>query len=122
MPRKLITPQKVSCDFATAATTTEIPENPSENKITISIIGINIRGFGKLTPSARAIPKTRLACSADITDMESILPIAIDDLEIGDVKALFMNPYRRSQSVLTPPNMLVKIAVNIMTPGAINSM
>lgn len=40
IPRKFITPQKVSCDFDVAATITDIPENPSENAITMSIIGI----------------------------------------------------------------------------------
>ena len=33
-----------------------------------------------------------------------------------------MNPYRLSHSVLTPPNMLVNIAVSTITPGAMNSM
>ena len=121
MPRKLTIPQNVSCDFAVAAITTEIPEKPSEKRITIIIIGIIINGLTKLTPIASAIPKIKLACNVEIKEIANILPSAIDDLEIGDVRALFMNPYLLSQRVFTPPNMLVKIAVRIMTPGVINS-
>src|SRR5574341_996305 len=120
--RKLTTPQNVSCDFAVAAITTEIPENPSENKITMNIIGMNIKGFTKLTPIASAIPKIKLACNAETKEIANILPSAMDDLEIGDVSALFIKPYLLSQRVFTPPNMLVKIAVRIMTPGVMNSM
>ncbi len=61
MPRKLITPQNVSWDFAVAATITDIPENPSENKITIPIIGAIIQKLGNVTPIASAIPIMRLA-------------------------------------------------------------
>ncbi len=122
IPRKLITPQNVSCDFAVAATITEIPENPNENKITIAIMGtIKIKSV-KFTPIANAIPKTRLAWSAAINEIASIFPNAIDEREIGAVNALFIKPYLLSQSVLTPPKILVKIAVSIITPGVINSI
>jgi hypothetical protein len=122
IPRKLITPQKVSWDFAVAATITEIPENPNENKMTTAIIGIIIIGFGKLTPIAKAIPIIKLACKAEIKEIADILPKAIAEREIGEVNALFIKPYRLSHNVLTPPKILVKIAVRTMTPGAINSI
>ena len=57
-------------------------------KIMIAIIGIIKNTFEKLTPIASAIPIIRLAWRADIIEIASILPSAIDDLEIGDVKAL----------------------------------
>jgi len=100
----------------------EIPENPSENKITITMIGAIIMGFGKLTPIAKAIPIIKLACKAEIKEIADILPRAIAEREIGEVNALFIKPYRLSHNVLTPPKILVKIAVRIMTPGAINSI
>ena len=53
IPKKLIIPQKVSCDFAVAATITDIPENPRENKITIAIIGTIIKGLANVTPIAK---------------------------------------------------------------------
>jgi len=93
-----------------------------ENNITIAIIGTIIKGFGKDTPIANAIPKIKLAWSAAISAIADIFPKAIADLDIGEVKALFIKPYRLSHKVFTPPNMLVKIAVRIITPGAINSM
>jgi hypothetical protein len=105
-----------------AATITEIPENPRENNITIAIIGAIISGFGKVTPIAKAIPTIKLACIAEIKEIADIFPSAMEDREIGDVNALFINPYRLSHRVLTPPKILVKIAVRIITPGAINSM
>jgi hypothetical protein len=105
-----------------AATITEMPEKPNENKITIAIIGAIISGFGKLTPIANAIPKIKLACNAEIKEIADIFPRAIDEREIGDVSALFIKPYLLSQRVLTPPKILVKIAVSIITPGAINSI
>ncbi len=74
------------------------------------------------TPIANAIPKIKLAWSAAINEIASILPSAIDERDIGEVRALFMKPYRLSHNVLTPPNMLVNIAVRTITPGAINSM
>jgi hypothetical protein len=46
----------------------------------------------------------------------------MDDLEIGDVSAWFINPYLLSHKVFTPPKILVKIAVSIMIPGVMNSM
>ena len=116
MPRKLITPQKVSCDFAVAATVTEIPENPRENRITIAMIGTIMTGFGKVTPIAKAIPKIKLACNAAIKEMADIFPKAIAEREIGDVSALFIKPYRLSHNVLTPPKILVKIAVEYYHP------
>ncbi len=122
IPRKLITPQKVSWDFAVAATITEIPENPNENKMTTAIIGIIIIGFGKLTPIAKAIPIIKLACIAAINEIADIFPKAIAEREIGEVNALFIKPYRLSHKVFTPPKILVKIAVRMMTPGVINSM
>ncbi len=54
--------------------------------------------------------------------MADIFPRAIEEREIGEVNALFIKPYLLSQSVLTPPKMLVKMAVRIITPGAMNSM
>jgi hypothetical protein len=39
MPRKLMSPQKVSCDLDVAATITDIPEKPSENTVTVNRIG-----------------------------------------------------------------------------------
>jgi hypothetical protein len=86
------------------------------------MIGAIIIGFGKVTPIARAIPKIKLAWSAAIREIADIFPIAIEEREIGDVRALFINPYLLSQSVFTPPKILVNIAVSIMTPGAINSI
>jgi hypothetical protein len=122
IPSKFIIPQNVSWDFAVAARVTEIPEKPNENNITIPMIGIIIKGFGKVTPIAKAIPIIKLACKAAIKEMADIFPIAIAEREIGDVKALFIKPYRLSHSVFTPPKILVKIAVKIITPGAINSI
>ena len=58
IPRKLIIPQNVSCDFAAAATMTEIPEKPIENNITIPIIGAIIHRLGILTPIINAIPRS----------------------------------------------------------------
>ena len=113
---------KKNATMTVAATTTEIPENPKENKMTIAIIGAIIIGFGKLTPIAKAIPKIKLACKAAIKDIADIFPSAIAEREIGEVNALFIKPYRLSHKVLTPPKMLVKIAVRIMTPGAMNSI
>ena len=71
---------------------------------------------------ASDIPMMRLACSTDTVDMASILPRASDERDMGETRALFMNPYRRSQRVFTPPNMLVKMAVSTITPAAMNSM
>jgi hypothetical protein len=122
IPIKFIMPQKVSWDFAVAARVTDIPENPNENKTTIAIIGIIMKGFGKVTPIAKAIPIIKLACKAAIKEIADIFPKAIAEREIGEVKALFIKPYRLSQRVLTPPKILVKMAVRIMTPGAINSI
>jgi hypothetical protein len=121
-PRKLTVPQKVSCDFAAAANITDIPENPIENNITIAMIGPIINKFGIVTPIAIAIPKMRLACIAATRDIANIFPSAIDDLEIGEVSAWFINPYLLSHKVFTPPKMLVKIAVSIIIPGAMNSI
>jgi len=90
--------------------------------MTIAMMGAIINGFGKVTPIAKDIPKIKLACIAEINEIADIFPSAIDEREIGDVSALFIKPYRLSQSVFTPPKMLVKIAVNMITPGAINSM
>src|SRR5574337_1033635 len=101
---------------------TDIPENPSEKAITINMIGITTSMFAMPTPRARAIPRIRLDWSADMSDIASIFPNAIDVREIGEVSALFINPYLLSHKVFTPPKMLVKIAVSIMTPGAMNSM
>ena len=84
--------QKVSWDFAVAATVTEIPENPNENKITIAMIGMITKRFGKLTPIANAIPMIKLACNAEIKEIASIFPSAMDERETGDVNALFINP------------------------------
>ena len=50
------------------------------------------------------------------------MPNAIEDREIGEVRALFIKPYLLSHNVLTPPKILVNIAVSIITPGAINSI
>jgi hypothetical protein len=122
IPIKFIMPQKVSWDFAVAARVTDIPENPNENKTTMAIIGIIMKGFGKVTPIAKAIPIIKLACKAAIKEIADIFPKAIAEREIGEVKALFIKPYRLSQRVLTPPKILVKMAVRIMTPGAINSI
>jgi hypothetical protein len=122
IPIKFIMPQKVSWDFAVAARVTDIPENPKENKTTMAIIGIIMKGFGKVTPIAKAIPIIKLACKAAIKEIADIFPKAIAEREIGEVKALFIKPYRLSQRVLTPPKILVKMAVRIMTPGAINSI
>src|SRR3990167_1355365 len=99
-----------------------MPEKPRENKITIAMIGAIINGFGKVTPIAKAMPISKLAWSAEIKERADILPNAIEEREIGDVSALFINPYLLSHRVLTPPKMLVKIAVSIITPGAINSI
>jgi hypothetical protein len=35
---------------------------------------------------------------------------------------MFIKPYLRSHKVFTPPKMLVKIAVNIIIPGVMNSI
>ena len=59
---------------------------------------------------------------AAIKEIADIFPKAIAEREIGEVNALFIKPYLRSQSVLTPPKILVKMAVKIITPGAINSI
>ncbi len=122
IPSILIMPQKVSCDLAVAATVTDTPANPSENNMTMPIIGIIIMGSEKVTPIASAIPIMRLACSAATSDMAAILPSAIDAREMGVVRTMFIKPYRLSHNVLTPPNILVNIAVNTMTPGAMNSI
>jgi len=122
MPSKLIIPQKVSWDFAVAARVTDIPENPKENKITIAMMGIIMKGFGKVTPIAKAIPIIKLACKAAIKEIADIFPKAMAEREIGEVSALFIKPYLLSQRVFTPPKILVKMAVRIMTPGAMNSM
>jgi len=45
-----------------------------------------------LVPIAIAIPIIRLACKAAINEIADILPRAIEDLEIGEVNALFINP------------------------------
>lgn len=122
IPSMLIKPQKVSCDFAVAATVTDIPANPNENSMTVPIMGIIINGSENVTPIASAIPSMRLACNAATSEMAIILPIAIDAREMGVVSIIFIKPYRLSHNVLTPPNILVNMAVNIITPGAINSM
>ena len=122
MPSKLIIPQKVSWDFAVAARVTDIPENPKENKITIAMMGTIMKGFGKVTPIAKAIPIIKLACKAAIKEIADIFPKAMAEREIGEVSALFIKPYRLSQRVFTPPKILVKMAVRIMTPGAMNSI
>ena len=90
--------------------------------MTIAMMGAIMIGLGKLTPIASAIPKIRLACNAAIKEIADIFPSAIAEREIGEDSALFIKPYRLSHRVLTPPKILVKIAVRIMTPGAINSM
>ena len=74
-----------------------------------------------VTPIKIAIPIMSADCIAEITDIANIFPKAIEDLDAGDTSALFMNPYLLSHSVLTPPKILVNIAVSIMTPGAMNS-
>ena len=86
------------------------------------MIGAIIIGLGKLTPIAKAIPIIKLACNAAIKEIADIFPNAIAEREIGEDNALFIKPYRRSHKVLTPPKILVKIAVRIMTPGAMNSI
>ena len=87
IPSKFIIPQNVSWDFAVAARVTEIPEKPNENNITIPIIGIIIKGFGKVTPIAKAIPMIKLACKAAIKEMiseidgiSSVRPILSEEL------------------------------------------
>jgi len=92
IPRKFIIPQNVSWDFAVAATITDIPEKPNENRITIAIMGAKTRGLGNETPIASAIPKIRLACKAAIREIASIFPKAMAERDIGDVKALFIKP------------------------------
>ena len=67
-------------------------KNPKENKITIPIIGTIIIGFGNVTPIANEIPKIKLACIAAIKEIADIFPSAIEEREIGDVSALFINP------------------------------
>ena len=81
-----------------------------------------MNGFGKVTPIAKAIPIIKLACKAAIKEIADIFPKAMAEREIGEVSALFIKPYLLSQRVLTPPKILVKIAVRIMTPGAMNSI
>jgi hypothetical protein len=51
------------------------------------MIGAIMNKFGIVTPIARAIPKMRLACIAATSDIASIFPSAMDDLEIGEVSA-----------------------------------
>ena len=63
-----------------------------------------------------------LLTKAAIKEIAAIFPNAIAEREIGEDRALFIKPYRLSHKVFTPPKILVKIAVSIMTPGAINSM
>jgi hypothetical protein len=77
--------------------------------------------FGNDTPIRIAMPIIRADCIAEIKDIASIFPNAMEDLDAGETSALFMKPYLLSHNVLTPPKMLVKIAVRIITPGAINS-
>ena len=122
IPRKLMTPQKVSWDLDVAATITDIPEKPSEKIVTVNKIGNITSKFEMCTPNASAIPRIRLDCNAEIKDIASIFPNAIEDLDTGETRALFMKPYRLSHNVLTPPKILVNIAVSIITPGAMNSM
>mgnify|MGYP000262054442 FL=1 len=66
------------------------------------------------------ILKLLVRCSGHEYTSDQMLEIA--EREIGEVNALFIKPYLLSQSVLTPPKILVKIAVKMMTPGAINSI
>ena len=101
---------------------TDIPENPSEKRTTVASIGAMASGSANLTPMAIAMPMISDACRADMSEMAAILPTAIAGLDMGEARTLFMNPYRLSHSVLTPPNMLVNMAVSTMTPGVMNSM